>query len=867
MLGSCRHRIVFVFLFSLVFCLIAENLLSQRAVYSRKAQPQYPRALTGGKNGKNYMHNYYLPRAGTSTPWWPSWSPDGEWIAFSLQGSIWKMRTGESTAYELVHSEQYLSSPEWSPDGRHLVFTAEEDSQSINLKLLDLKTEKVTDLTSGDHLNLDPAWSPDGSKLAYVSTRPTGYFNIFIMEIRNGQAGEKTQVTRDHSYGKSRLYFGDHDLHIQPTWSPDGREIIFVSNRDILLGSGAIWRMPAVLNGIDRARLIHKEETLFQTSPHWSPDGKRIIYSSYLGGQFNNLFVLPVGGGEPYKMTFGEWDGFHPRWSPDGEWILYLSNQEGLPQLRLLKTHGGLQKKLEVKSLRWKSPVGRVHVRIRDALTGEVVGARIYAQASDGKTYVPEGTFHRRARRLNEHCFHSGGDFVLEVPAGPLVVEAMRGFEYYPAARSVQVESDRTTSVTIDLRRMVNLEAEGWYSGSNHVHMNYGGDLHNTPENLIFMAETEDLDVVGELVANKDNRVLDHQFFTGKPHPLSDHRHLLYFNEEYRPPFYGHVSLINLTRHLISPFTTGYEGTAIESLYPSNTDILRFAREQGALGAYVHPYDGDEDPLETDLGTAKGFPVDAALGTLAYHEQSNASWAAYRVWHHALNNGFRIPLAGGEDSMSDLRKTSIMGQLRTYAYLGSDLTWSNWIKAIGQGRSFVTNGPLLKLFVNDRMSGEEVHLPVEGGTLQIRGTVQSIVPLDDLDLVINGEAVPLGPLSGYRDPDGEGTLFSFTRELKITESSWITLQASASGGIHPVDGAFPQATTNPIWILVGDQPVRSEASADYFMRWIDKLTQMALSHPGWRSQKEKEHVLGQFQEAHTIYKGLREEGSQLSRSR
>ena len=51
------------------------------------------------------------------------------------------------------------------------------------------------------------------------------------------------------------------------------------------------------------------------------------------------------------------------------------------------------------------------------------------------------------------------------------------------------------------------------------------------------------------------------------------------------------------------------------------------------------------------------------------------------------------------------------------------------------------------------------------------------------------------------------------------------------------------------------------------MRWIDKLTQMALDHPGWRSQREKEHVLGQFQEARTIYKGLREEGIQLSRSR
>src|SRR5688572_30884063 len=50
------------------------------------------------------------------------------------------------------------------------------------------------------------------------------------------------------------------------------------------------------------------------------------------------------------------------------------------------------------------------------------------------------------------------------------------------------------------------LKAAGWYSGSDHVHMNYGGNLRNTPENLMFMAEAEDLDVVGEKVANKDNR-------------------------------------------------------------------------------------------------------------------------------------------------------------------------------------------------------------------------------------------------------------------------------------------------------------------------------------------------------------------------
>ena len=57
---------------------------------------------------------------------------------------------------------------------------------------------------------------------------------------------------------------------------------------------------------------------------------------------------------------------------------------------------------------------------------------------------------------------------------------------------------------------------------------------------------------------------------------------VLVVGQEYRPPFYGHVFMFLLRDHLISPFTTGYEGTAIESLYPSNTDMFRKAKAQGA---------------------------------------------------------------------------------------------------------------------------------------------------------------------------------------------------------------------------------------------------------------------------------------------
>src|SRR3970282_1547910 len=100
---------------------------------------------------------------------------------------------------------------------------------------------------------------------------------------------------------------------IEPTWSPDGRELIAMSNRGIPLGSGAIWRFPAEANGFAKRELIHREETLYRTRPDWSPDGARILYSSHLGGEFNNLFLLPAGGGEPYKLTFSDCAHIHPR--------------------------------------------------------------------------------------------------------------------------------------------------------------------------------------------------------------------------------------------------------------------------------------------------------------------------------------------------------------------------------------------------------------------------------------------------------------------------------------------------------------------------------------------------------------------------
>ena len=142
--------------------------------------------------------------------------------------------------------------------------------------------------------------------------------------------------------------------------------------------------------------------------------------------------------------------------------------------------------------------------------------------------------------------------------------------------------------------------------------MNYGGNFRNTLENLMFMSRAEDQDILNELVANKDNRILDWMYFEpgGGAHSISktDPKMLVLVGEEYRPPFYGHVFYLGLKENLISPFTTGYEGTGIESLYPSNTDMFRKAKAQGAVTGYVHPHSGDSDPLERPSRRGQRLP-------------------------------------------------------------------------------------------------------------------------------------------------------------------------------------------------------------------------------------------------------------------
>ncbi|MDE0476364.1 MAG: CehA/McbA family metallohydrolase, partial [Gammaproteobacteria bacterium] len=775
-----------------------------------------------------------------------------------MSGSIWSVDPETGIATELARSGDYLSSPNWSPDGRWLVYTADPGGGPIQLEILDTHTGETRRLTDDDQIYVDPRFSPDGRRLAYVSTQSNGYFDIYIREIANGSwAGEEVAVSYDNSFGRDRLYFGAWDMHISPAWLPSGDELLIVSNRDVPLGSGNVYRIPARENGIDERVAVLQEQSLYRTQPDVSLDGRRFVYSSTAGAadQFNNLYVQPTTGGEPYKLTFFEHDAFHPRWSPDGEWIAFISNEGGLPQLTLLETYGGALRTVTIQERRWMEPMGTLTVTTLGD-NGEPVGARVHLTASDGKHYTPAHEY-SRVSRAGDRIFHHAGVFQVELPPGPARMLVTRGFEHEPQEFDLNIEAGENHRIGVHLREISDLSDEGWYSGSTHVHMNYGGNLHNTLENLMMMSEAEDQDVVAEQVANKDNRILDHQFFVpgGGAHPLSRDDMVLVVGQEYRPPFYGHVFMFGMTDHLISPFVTGYEQTAIESLYPSNTDMFRKAKAQGAITGYVHSF-FNGDPLEGTLGGAKGFIVDAALEAADAVEWSTPQDGyppLYAVW----SNDIRAAVVGGEDSISNLQATPLVGSMRTYVRTpDGKLSMEGWFDGMRAGHAFVSSGPLLDVRVDGRIPGEELALPAGGREVTVAIRAWGIVPMRTATVVMNGEVVEEIPFGGDRRS------LEVERTLRVDRSSWIHVRVQGDPEDRfPLDTSYPLALTNPVWVTVGGTPVRSRSAADYALRWIDKLQTMAELWPGWRSDAEKEHVYAQFDEARAIYRARMEEAA------
>jgi hypothetical protein len=182
-----------------------------------------------------------------------------------------------------------------------------------------------------------------------------------------------------------------------------------------------------------------------------------------------------------------------------------------------------------------------------------------------------------------------------------------------------------------------------------------------------------------------------------------------------------------------------------------------------------------------------------------------------------------------------------------YVYPNGKLTWDSWVDGIRRGRTFVTNGPLLQFTVNGELPGAEIQLPAGGGTVSIAGRLDSIVPVDRLEIWSNAGVVKTIPLT---DGGRQGVV---AERIPVTRSGWYTLRGISNERRFPIDDQYVVAETSPVYVYCGGQPMRSREDAEYFIRWIDDITRQAEAHPGWRSERERRHVLDQFAAARRIF--------------
>src|SRR5262249_33391842 len=139
-----------------------------------------------------------------------------------------------------------------------------------------------------------------------------------------------------------------------------------------------------------------------------------------------------------------------------------------------------------------------------------------------------------------------------------------------------------------------------------------------------------------------------------------------------------------------------------------------------------------------------------------------------------------------------------------------------WIDGLRAGRSFVTNGPMLDLAVENTGPGGTVRLTAPR-EVNIVGTVSSQFPLDKVEIVYNGKAVASGALP--EDKLGSNV----DQKIAIPRSGWISLRAQ--GPSHPDhSGGQIEAHASPVYIEVAGKPAASREDAEYFLKWIDRLS-------------------------------------------
>jgi hypothetical protein len=796
-----------------------------------------------------YYREMYLPQL-TTGPSALTFSPDGKELVYSMGGSLWRQVIGSHEARELTHAKGYDYQPDWSPDGRHVVFVRYQHD-ALELWQLDLQSGSETALTSNKAVNVEPRYSPDGTSIAYVSTVGTGHFDLYVSKLAGNKLAAPRRIVGEHKSVVPRYYYSAFDHAINPSWTPDGKRLVFISNREIAYGTGAIGSV--AVDAPDDLKQIYTEETAWRAQPQVGPDGRRVLFSSYHGRQWHQLWVTTMDGTAPLPLTFGEFDRTGARFSADGTHVGYISNESGNTSLWVQALAGGALRRVDAAQRAYKTPRAALHVSVRDE-NGASVPARVSVVATDGRAYAPDNAwmhaddgFDRSLQPFENHYFHCAGDCTVDVPVGAAHIVVTHGMDYAAAQRDVQVKPvGATAQIALVPLRLPDTYGK-FVSADLHVHMNYGGHYRQNFEGLMQQARAEHLDALFNLVVNKEERVPDIAGF-GTP-PLQKDGVLLMQAQEYHSSYWGHLGLLFLDDHYLTPGFVGYQQSAMTSVYPTNGEIADLTHAQHGLVGYAHPFDTRP---ETDAVLTNALPADVALGKADYYEAVGFDdhLITNEVWYELLNCGFRLPAGAGTDAMTNYASLrGPVGMNRVFLDTAGSDTPQSLRDALTKGRTFATNAALLGLEVDGKHPGDELAL---SGPRQVtyHAALRSFAPVEHLELIYNGKVVATHKLGDARtQADVGGT-------VALNGSGWLLLRAWNKDAHPLVLDIYPYATTSPVYVTLDGKPARSPPDAAYFVRWLDRTIETSSARKDYNSEQEKTSTLDYLKAARAIYAAM-----------
>jgi hypothetical protein len=524
-------------------------------------------------------------------------------------------------------------------------------------------------------------------------------------------------------------------------------------------------------------------------------------------GVASYAFSLPGdGGGPPGDLWRGWGEPANPA-SPDA-----YARVSAVPSATVVVSDGSR----EIGRFRWRDlspdrPVrqeglrvtdaepGRnwVHVTVMDEQTGRPVACRVAFRTPDGIPYQPHGHHNHVNSDLGTWHIDVGGDVRLGrltyayidgscqgwLPTGDVLVDVARGFEYQPLRERIRIAPGQR-ELTLRIRRWAAMNERGWYSGDSHVHF-------LSAQGALTEQQGEDLNVVNLLQSQWGSLFTGTEEFTGSPLASPDGRYLTWVSQENRQPFFGHLVLWGLQRPIMPWCTDGPNeaelGGWLETTVSDWAD--RCHEQQGTVVIPHFPLPNGEPAVL--IATGRADAVEMIVQRRSFHEE----------YYSYLNCGYRLPLVGGTDKMT---ADVPVGLYRTYANLGQEeFTHSAWSRAVRDGRTFLSAGPIIDLCAEGHQVGDTVQLSGPG-SIHVSATAEGIFPIWTLQIVQNGHVV-----AAAEDPRGARRL-QVEAQLPVERNCWL---AARCGGPNYWDapshlGPWPRgifAHTSPVYVACGDR--------------------------------------------------------------